>query len=92
MIQFCYEIENENPLLTFLQKNKEEIEKAVGERLIDFFIDDLGDVGSTTTNGFAGYAFRHAKDVDSEFLGVEGDKPRPITVAGAWLNYISYNI
>ena len=84
--------EHTQALLSFLQKNKGEVEKAVGEPLIDFFIDDLGDVGSTTTNGFTGYAFRHAKDVDSEFLGVEGEPSKPITVAGAWLNYIEYNI
>ena len=84
--------ENENPLLIFLQKNKGEVEKAVGNRLIDFFIDDLDDIGATDLEGFTGYAFRHAKDVDPEFLGAEGDPSRPITIAGAWLNYIEYNI
>lgn len=83
---------NENPLLIFLQKNKGEVEKAVGNRLTDFFIDDLDDIGATDLDGFTGYAFRHVKDVDPEFLGAEGDPSRPITIAGAWMNYIEYNI
>ena len=91
-IKPLYELEKENPLLIFLQKNKGEVEKAVGERLTDFEMDDLGDVGSTTSDGFTGYAFRHAKDVDSEFLGAEGYKSITKTIAGAWINYIEYNI
>ena len=98
-IRPLYELEKENPLLTFLQKNKGEVEKAIGHRLTDFDIEriigvpgDEGDISSTDEKGHTGYAFRHVKDIDDSFVGQEGEPSKPITIAGAWINYISYNI
>ena len=74
--------------------------------LTDFAMDDLGDVSAETYDEdpmypTGGVSFRHVKDVDPEaekakglegFVGENGEPPKPITIAGAWLNYISYNI
>jgi hypothetical protein len=40
----------------------------------------------------SGLAFRYPEDVDSDFVGENGDSPKPITVAGKKLMYIGYNI
>ena len=97
--------EDQIALAAFLQKHKGEVEKAVNggipkeyhNKLTDFAMDDLGDVSAETydddpTYPTGGLSFRHAKDVDDTFVGEEGEPSTPITIAGAWINYISYNI
>ena len=92
-------------LLKTLQQNKGEVEKAVNRdipkeyhnKLTDFAMDDLGDVSAETydddpTYPTGGLSFRHTKDVDDTFVGEENEPSTPITIAGAWINYISYNI
>ena len=96
-IRPLYELEKENPLLIFLQKHKGEVEKAIDHRLKDFYLDDLGDPASETIPTEeapfgGGVSFRHVKDIDDSFVGEEGEPSKPITIAGAWINYISYNI
>ena len=90
-------------LSSFLQKHKGEVEKAISDHfqkpinLTDFAMDDLGDVSAETydddpTYPTGGLSFRHAKDVDDTFVGEENEPSKPITIAGVWINYISYNI
>jgi hypothetical protein len=88
-------------LLSFIKNNKDEVAKQVGAiRLEDIMIDDLGDVGTTGIyrdddddyEMEGGLAFRYPEDVDSDFLGDNGDVPKEITVAGKKIMYIEYNI
>jgi hypothetical protein len=87
-------------LLSFIKQNKTEVAKVMkAVRLEDIMIDDKGDVGATGVfnvgNGDeveSGLAFRFPEDVDNRFRGEEGDKPKPITIAGKQLMYIGYNI
>jgi len=94
---------NENQskdLLQFIKTNKDEIaQKLDFVRLEDIRIDDLGDAGAIgiytdedNTEGESGLAFRFPEDVDEDFYGESGDKPRPITIAGKDLMYVGYNI
>ena len=79
-------------LLKTLQQNKPKVMMVVGDRLKDFDIDSLDDVSTTDIDGSTGYSFRLAADVDSEFLGQEGDEPRYFDLNGVKIAYIGYNI
>jgi len=79
-------------LLDFIQNNSEEVAAQVGNIITDIDIDEEGDVGARDIDGFGGFAFRYPEDVDDEFVGEDGDSPRPIEVAGRKLLYIAYNI
>jgi len=79
-------------LLGFIHNNWEEVAAQVGNTITDIGIDEEGDVGARDVDGFGGFAFRDPEDVDDEFVGEDGDSPRPIEVAGRKLLYIAYNI
>ena len=79
-------------LLDFVKNNQEEVAAQVGNTITDIDIDEEGDVGARDIDGFGGFAFRYPEDVDDEFVGEDGDSPRPIEVAGRKLLYIAYNI
>ena len=52
----------------------------------------MGDASITLKDEAGGMSFKYPEDVDSEFVGQEGDKPRPITIGGVDLMYVGYNI
>ena len=81
-----------NELMSFIKNNSEEVAAQVGNTITDIDIDEEGDVGARDIDGFGGFAFRYPEDVDDEFVGEDGDSPRPIEVAGRKLLYIAYNI
>ena len=91
--------DEKNDLLSFVNQNQPEVAKKIGAiRLEDIQIDDLGDAGATAIFSVdgdemeSGVAFRFPENVDDDFVGEDGDKPKPITVAGKKLMYVSYNI
>jgi len=86
-------------LLQFIKANKNEIAKKLKAiRLEDITKDDMGDIGALAIYDDdgdemeSGISFRYAKDGTKNFTGEDGDKPKPITVAGEKLMYIKYNI
>ena len=84
--------EDANSIVSLLQKNKKDVENYLDQDLISFEIDGEGDASTTDREGYTGYSFKLSKDVDNEFVGQDGDKPRPITIGGVDLMYIGYNI
>lgn len=87
--------EDANSIVNLLRKNDKEL--ALATNTMKYFpFDEIGidsDDASVVLKGEAGgMAFRYPKDVDSEFKGQDGDKPRPVTIGGVDLMYIEYNI
>ena len=79
-------------LLKTLQQNKPKVMMVVGDRLKDFDIDSLDDVSTTDIDGSTGYSFRLAADIDSEFVGQEGELAQFFDLNGVKIAYISYNL
>lgn len=90
-------------LAEFIGDNTKEIADKIGavnvfQNLGTNNIDNLGDASANAiyiVDGDrveSGLAFRYPEDVDDDFVGENGDKPRPITVAGKELMYVEYNI
>ena len=85
--------EADSNLLSFVKNNDKEIAKAVkAVRIEDISINP--DVAATGIFNVGGnelesvLAFRFPEDVDDSFIGVDGDKPKPIIIAGKQLMYI----
>lgn len=90
-----------NVLLNLIKKNEDEVADELGfYYLSEIKFDDLGDVGAigVSLDEEDDYetetvlAFRFPEDVDDEFKGEEGDKPRSIEIAGKKIMYITHNI
>ena len=90
-------------LAEFIGDNTKEIADKIGavnvfQNLGTNNIDNLGDASANAiyiVDGDrveSGLAFRYPEDVDDDFVGENGDEPRPITVAGKELMYVEYNI
>jgi hypothetical protein len=90
-------------LVEFIGNHSKEIADKIGavnifQELGTNNIDNLGDASATAiymVDGDrveGGLAFRYPEDVDDDFVGENGDEPRPITVAGKKLMYVGYNI
>lgn len=86
--------EDVNTILSLLQKNKKDVERHLDRDLdsSSFEVDALGDASVTDEEGYTGYSFRFPEEVDGEFVGENGDEPKPITVGGVDLMYVGYNI
>ena len=88
--------EDANSIVNLLMKNQREVaEKTMNTEYFPFDevrIDDLGDASIVLQDEAGGMSFKYPEDVDSEFVGEEGDKPRPITIGGVDLMYVGYNI
>lgn len=88
--------EDANSIVNLLKKNQKEVaEKTNSVKYFPFDeigIDTLGDASITLKDEAAGFSFRFPEDVDKDFVGQDGDKPRPITIGGVDLMYIGYNI
>jgi len=88
--------EDTGSILDLLRKNQKEIaSKTMNPEYFPFdevSLDSLDDASITLKDGAGGMSFRYPEDVDSDFVGEDGDKPRPITIGGVDLMYIGYNI
>ena len=88
--------EDAGSILDLLRKNQKEIaSKTMNNEYFPFdgvSLDSLDDASITLKDEAGGMSFRYPEDVDSDFVGEEGDKPRPITIGGVDLMYIGYNI
>ena len=88
--------EDANSIVNLLMKNQREVaEKTMNTEYFPFDnvnLDSMGDASITLKDEAGGMSFKYPEDVDSEFVGQEGDKPRPITIGGVDLMYVGYNI
>ena len=83
-------------IVDILKRNQREVaEKTMNTEYFPFdevSRDNRGDASIVLKDEAGGMSFKFPEDVDSEFVGEEGDKPRPITIGGVDLMYIGYNI
>lgn len=95
-------------LLSFIKQNQDEVAEKIGAvRLEDIEIDNLNNPSAIAVFDIdlededeieggllfnSGVSFSYPEDVDDDFKGENGDKPKPLEVAGKQLMYISYNI
>jgi len=88
--------EDANSIVNHLMKNQREVAKKLGYMKYFPFdevrIDGEGDASITLQDEAGGLSFRSPEDVDSKFVGQDGDKPKPVTISGVDLMYIGYNI
>ena len=88
--------EDAGSILDLLRKNQKEIaSKTMNPEYFPFdevSLDSLDDASITLKDEAGGLSFRYPEDVDSDFVGQDGDEPRPITIGGVDLMYIGYNI
>ena len=88
--------EDSNSIVNLLMKNQREVAKKLN--YMEYFpfdevnIDLEGDASIVLQDEAGGLSFRYPEDVDSKFVGQNGDKPRPVTIGGVDLMYIGYNI
>ena len=88
--------EDANSIVNLLIKNQREVAEKLN--YMEYFpfdevnIDLEGDASIVLQDEAGGLSFRYPEDVDSKFVGQDGDKPRPVTIGGVDLMYIGYNI